>query len=63
MKKQNLNVPNLGVKESLSREELKKVLGGTGSGTGGTCGVNIWCDGTRDVAFCSLANNDCHEVQ
>ena len=34
MKKLNLNVANLGATEILSREELKKVLGGTGTGTG-----------------------------
>ena len=33
MKKLNLNVANLGATEILSREELKKVLGGTGTGT------------------------------
>ena len=40
MKKLNLNVANLGATEVLSREELKKVLGGIDYGSG-TCGAYV----------------------
>lgn len=40
MKKLRLNVTNLGATEILSREELKKVLGGTDYGSG-TCGAYV----------------------
>ena len=47
MKKLNLNVANLGATEILTREELKKVLGGTGTGTGS--GVEIKCAASKDM--------------
>jgi len=60
MKKLNLNVANLGATEILSREELKKVLGGaTGSGnetcTNNACGaLNLPCCSSSD--YCSAPN-------
>ena len=47
MKKLKLNVTNLVATEILSREELKRVLGGTGSGSGSgsaaTYSYDCWC--------------------
>ena len=50
MKKLKLNELNLGNAEVLTREELKKVLGGMGSGSGGTnctdsCETDSDCNG------------------
>lgn len=49
MKKLNLNVVDFGATEILSREELKKVLGGTGTGSeSGSTSCSAECsDGTK----------------
>lgn len=50
MKKLNLNVADLGATEILSRDELKKVLGGTGTGSTGSGGgaCNSKCSTSSD---------------
>ena len=52
MKKLNLNVANLGATEILSRQELKKVLGGTGTGTGTGTGEDV-CAGKSTTLKCT----------
>jgi|GEM_PF-2368966 len=56
MKKLNLNVADFGATEILSREELKKVLGGTeseGSSSGSCNDYYCWCDGhDKDCQIC-----------
>lgn len=54
MKKLKLNVANLGATEILTREELKKVLGGadTGSGSGSETCTNNAC-GALNLPCCS----------
>ena len=59
MKKLKLNVAELGATEILTREELKKVLGGTGSGSGSGIGYVSGC-GKLGQAHCGdTAGNSC----
>ena len=74
MKKIRLNVANLEGTEILSREQLKSIFGGSGSGSGsipvlmGTRCYNNecycdWdngtCDEPCDMAICGLVGTDC----
>ncbi len=41
MKKMKLQMPGMSINDLLSREQMKKVMGGSGSGSGGvTCNCN-----------------------
>ena len=56
MEKLKLNVANLGATEILTREELKKVLGGTeGSGSGSETCTNNAC-GALNLPCCSSSD-------
>ena len=57
MKKLRLNVTNLVATEILSREELKKVLGGTGSGSGSTTYND--CSTRKTKSECEKTPSDC----
>jgi hypothetical protein len=60
MKKLNLNVSNLNATEILSREELKKVLGGTeGSGNGTSTTCTATCSKNGSTITCTSSKNDC----
>ncbi len=64
MKKVKLKALEAGAKELLSREQLKNVLGGSGSG-GGTCSNNVcgvfYEGGQVGNGFCgSIAGESCH---
>ncbi|NLR78214.1 hypothetical protein [Chitinophaga eiseniae] len=66
MKKLKLTALGLGAKELLTREQLKNVMGGDGSGSGtGSCDYTVTCAvGTiscsSTVGDCSFVWNDNH---
>ena len=68
MKKLKLNVAELGATEILTREELKKVLGGTGSGSGSgsgedkCAGYSTTCGNNHQQYSCNYreSTKDCY---
>lgn len=64
MKKLKLDVQNLKEAELLTKEELKKILGGSGSGGGNEgCSATASCsDGTTATVSCSNIDSTCTAV-